>query len=38
VEWFDCLTARVKLVSGQVEFLDRLLAALGTETLGGLVT
>lgn len=38
VEWFDCPTARVKLVSGQVEFLDRLLAALGTETPGGLVT
>lgn len=24
-EWFDCATARVKLVSGQVAFLDRLL-------------
>ncbi|MGH4009547.1 MAG: NUDIX domain-containing protein [Pseudonocardiaceae bacterium] len=32
VEWFDCSTARVKLVPGQVEFLDRLLAALGTMT------
>jgi predicted NUDIX family NTP pyrophosphohydrolase len=36
-EWFDCATARAKLVSGQIEFLDRLLAALGTETPGGLV-
>jgi hypothetical protein len=25
------------LVSGQIEFLDRLLAALGTEAPGGLV-
>ena len=30
-EWFDCATARVKLVRGQVEFVDRLLAALGLD-------
>lgn len=28
-EWVDCATARVKLVSGQVAFLDRLLEWLG---------
>lgn len=28
-EWVDCATARVKLVSGQVAFLDRLLEHLG---------
>jgi predicted NUDIX family NTP pyrophosphohydrolase len=34
VEWFDCVTARAKLLSGQVEFLDRLLAAIKTEIPG----
>jgi predicted NUDIX family NTP pyrophosphohydrolase len=34
VEWFDCVTARTKLLSGQVEFLDRLLAAIKTEIPG----
>jgi predicted NUDIX family NTP pyrophosphohydrolase len=28
-EWFDCATARRKLVKGQVAFLDRLESALG---------
>jgi predicted NUDIX family NTP pyrophosphohydrolase len=27
-DWFDCVTARVKLGRGQAEFLDRLLTAL----------
>lgn len=30
-EWVDCATARVKLVSGQVAFLDRLLEHLGQQ-------
>jgi predicted NUDIX family NTP pyrophosphohydrolase len=29
-EWVDCATARVKLVAGQVAFLDRLLAHLAS--------
>jgi predicted NUDIX family NTP pyrophosphohydrolase len=33
-EWFDCATARVKLARGQVEFLDRLLAALCDDEAG----
>ena len=28
-EWFDCATARRKLVKGQVAFLDRLESAVG---------
>lgn len=30
-EWFDCATARRKLVAGQVAFLDRLLVQLGRQ-------
>ena len=30
-EWVDCATARVKLVSGQVPFLDRLLEQLNRQ-------
>jgi len=29
--WVDCATARVKLVAGQVPFLDRLLAHLRSQ-------
>jgi len=32
-EWFDCATARTKLVSGQVAFLDRLLEYLREQGL-----